>query len=98
IGLVRLIVGSDITRVLTVQMVLGAAACAALADAAYGLTRGAVAAVVAGVIAAFYGMSVFFDGLILSESLLFDLFALLLWLVCTERWRRPVGLVAIGVI
>jgi tetratricopeptide (TPR) repeat protein len=98
IGLVRLIVGSDITRVLTVQMVFGAAACAALADAAYGLTRGAVAAVVAGVIAAFYGMSVFFDGLILSESLLFDLFALLLWLVCTERWRRPAGMAAFGVI
>src|SRR5580765_438802 len=98
ITLIRMLAGGGITRVLALQMVLGAAACAALVDAAYGLTRSAVAAIVAGVIAAFYGMSVFFDGLVLSESLLFDLFALLLWIVCTERWRRPAWLAAIGAI
>jgi Tfp pilus assembly protein PilF len=71
---------ASIHGVLIVQALWGAAAVALLADATRRLTGPGVGLVV-GLLMAGYESAVFFDGLILSESLLFFLECLLLWWV-----------------
>ena len=78
LALLRLAFGDSIGAVLHVQALWGAAAAALLADAARRLTRPAFGVAI-GVLVALYPMAVFFDGLVLMESLLFALEALLLW-------------------
>ncbi len=74
----RALAGDSIPAVLAAQGVLGAAACALLADGARGLAGPAIGLAI-GAWAALYEMSVFLDGLVLMESLLFFLECLLLW-------------------
>ena len=83
--LIRSLLGDQVQRVLIVQAVLGAASAALLADAARRLTRPAIGIAI-GLLAALYQMSVFFDGLVLMESTLWTLSALLLWWVCASEW------------
>jgi len=92
----RAVLGDSVPRVLVVQAVWGAAATVLLADAARRLSRPAIGIAV-GVLVSFYPMAVFFDGLVLMESLLFFLGSLLLWLVVRERagWR-PLTAAAMG--
>jgi len=82
-------VGSDVIRVLIVQAVWGAGAAVLIADAARRLT-GWWIGLAAGLVYALYGMNVFFDGLILMESPVLFLEALMLWL-WTRTARRPGG-------
>jgi 4-amino-4-deoxy-L-arabinose transferase-like glycosyltransferase len=98
LALVRAVAGSDVARVLIVQAVWGAAGAVLIADAARRLTGWPIG-LAAGIVYAFYEMNVFFDGLILMESLLLFLEALLLWLWtrAAEPRRRTWLLVAIGV-
>ncbi|MBI5711039.1 MAG: glycosyltransferase family 39 protein [Candidatus Eisenbacteria bacterium] len=101
----RTLFGDSVHAVLIVQATWGALAALLLADAARRLTRPAVGFAV-GLVAAFYEMSVFFDGLVLMESLLFVLEAFLLWWIvrrhADESWVTPataglvVGLLAQG--
>lgn len=91
LALVRAVVGSDVARVLVVQAVWGSAAVVLLADAACSLARPAVALGL-GLALALYEMSVLHDGLILMESFLFFLEALLLWLWCRACLRPSNGL------
>lgn len=97
LALLRLALGDSIHVVLQVQLVWGALAAVLIADAARRLTRPAVGFAM-GVIAALYPMAVFFDGLILMESLLFFLeSALLWWIVRAGRVPLRTGeLVAAG--
>jgi tetratricopeptide (TPR) repeat protein len=92
----RMVLGDSIPRVLVVQAVWGAAATVLLADAARRLSRPAIG-IALGVLVGFYPMAVFFDGLVLMESLLFFLGSLALWLVVRERagWR-PLSAAALG--
>ena len=69
---VRALVGDSIPAVLRVQALWGAAATTLIAGAAGRLTRPAIGAIV-GLLICFYEMAVYFDGLILMESLLFFL-------------------------
>ena len=78
LALLRLVLGESIGAMLQVQALWGAAAAVLLADAARRLTRPAFG-LAAGVAVALYPMAVFFDGLVLMESLLFFLESLLLW-------------------
>lgn len=101
----RALFGDSMHAVLIVQATWGALAAMLLADAARRLTRPAVGIAV-GLLAAFYEMSVFFDGLVLMESLLFVLEAFLLWWIVRRHadvsWTTPataglvVGLLAQG--
>ena len=59
-----------------------------LTDAARQLVRPSIALAL-GVTLALYEMSVFFDGLILMESLLFFLESFLLWWVVRSDWTAP---------
>jgi tetratricopeptide (TPR) repeat protein len=83
----RAVLGDSTTPVLVVQALWGSAAAALLADAARRLTRPAIGLAV-GLIVALYEMAVFFDGLVLMESLLFFLESLLLWLIVSVAWPR----------
>jgi len=85
--LIRSVLGDQIRTVLMAQAALGALAAVLLADAARRLTRPAIGLAI-GAIAALYQMAVFFDGLVLMESLLWSLSALLLWWVCRVEWSR----------
>jgi tetratricopeptide (TPR) repeat protein len=78
LALVRAVAGSEPVVVFRCQAALGALAVVLLADAARRLTRPAIALGL-GVVLALYEMSVLFDGLVLTESLLFGLEALLVW-------------------
>ncbi len=86
LAILRTLFGDSISAMLVVQAVWGAGACVLLADAARRIA-GPVAAVVAGVLACFYEPAVFFDGLVLMESLLFALASLLLWWVAKSAPR-----------
>ncbi len=83
----RGVLGDSIPAVLQVQALWGAVAVALLTDAARRLTRPGVALVL-GLLLAFYQAAVFFDGLVLMESLVFALEALLVWLVARGDWER----------
>lgn len=85
--LLRSTFDDSIRAVLSVQAMLGALAAILIADAARRLTRPAIG-LATGAIAALYGMAVFFDGLILMESLLWTLSALLLWWACAIEWPQ----------
>jgi tetratricopeptide (TPR) repeat protein len=78
--LLRVLAGDSIHDVLVLQSLWGAVAVMLLADAARRLTR-PWAGVAVGALALFYETAVFFDGLVLMESLLFFLESLLLWCV-----------------
>ena len=93
----RVAVGESITAVLVFQALWGAAAAALLADAARRLT-GPVLGLMVGVLVAGYEMAVFFDGLVLMESLLFFLEALLIWGVVRERGPHWVRLALAGIL
>jgi tetratricopeptide (TPR) repeat protein len=84
----RTIGGGSIPFVLHVQALWGAAACALLADASRRLTRAPIGLVI-GLWLALHPMAVFFDGLVLMESLLFFLEALLLWWIARDEWSAP---------
>jgi len=92
----RAVLGDSIARVLVVQAFWGAGAAVLLADAAQRLTRPAIGIAV-GLLVCVHPMAVFFDGLVLMESLLFFLGSLLLWQVVRARggWR-PAGAAALG--
>jgi tetratricopeptide (TPR) repeat protein len=96
---IRAVFGEAIQPALVLQAFGGSAAVVLLADATRRLTRPSIGRVV-GVIAALYEIAVFFDGLVLMESLLFTLEALLLWLVVvSERSARRLWIVtAIGLV
>jgi tetratricopeptide (TPR) repeat protein len=88
LAVLRTIGVTSIPFVLHVQALWGAAATALLADAARRLTKPSIALGV-GAWVALHPMAVFFDGLVLMESLLFCLEALLLWQIAREEWRAP---------
>jgi tetratricopeptide (TPR) repeat protein len=91
LALVQQAIGPSVLGVLLIQSVLGAAAVSLLADAACLLTSPRVGIAI-GVLAAGYEGAIFFDTLVLTESLLFTSECLLLWLVVRWPWRsRPVG-------
>lgn len=99
LALVRSLVGSDVFRVLIVQAVWGSAAAVLIADAARRLVGWRIG-LAAGLLYALYEMNVFFDGLVLMESLVLFLEALLLWL-WTRTAQRGGGIgwqVAIGAV
>ena len=85
LGLLRAVGVNAPATVLAVQSLWGAAAVALLADAARRLTTPAIGLAV-GVLIAFYEMAVFFDGLFLSESLLFFVAASFLWWAVRFEW------------
>ncbi|HEY6867194.1 MAG TPA: glycosyltransferase family 39 protein, partial [Candidatus Eisenbacteria bacterium] len=93
--LLRLLTGDVMARVLAVQAAWGAVAAMLLADAARRLTRPAIGAAI-GLLAALYPMAVFFDGLVLMESLLFAVESLLLWRVVRGRLDGWPAAAAIG--
>lgn len=97
LSMLRAVTGDSMGAVRIIQAVWGAAAVVLLADAARRLGRPAIGVVV-GVLVAFYEQAVFFDGLLLTESLLFALEALLLWLVARRDWSaaRPLGFALVG--
>jgi 4-amino-4-deoxy-L-arabinose transferase-like glycosyltransferase len=99
LALLRLAFGDSTEAVLQVQALWGAAATVLLGDAARRLTRPAIG-LVFGVIVALYPMAVFFDGLVLMESLLFLLEALLLWWIVRsgDAPQRPRELFVTGVV
>ncbi len=88
LALVRLATGDAMLPVLRVQALWGAAAAVLLADAARRLTRPAIGVAI-GLAVAFGAMAVAFDALVLTESLLFFLGALLLWSVARAGGRAP---------
>jgi len=75
------------SAVLMLQALWGAGAVVLLADAARRLTSPTIGLGV-GAILSFYEMAVFFDGLFLTESLLFFLGSLLLWSVACFDWSK----------
>src|SRR5580765_2246692 len=87
LALLRPISGNTVGGILFVQALWGAAAAALLADATRRLARPWIGVAV-GLWVGLYEMAVFFDGLVLMESLLFFLEALLLWWVVRTDWRR----------
>lgn len=97
LAVVRELLGDSMRMVLTLQCVLGALSVTLLTDAAHRLTSPRVALVV-GALLGLLTMGTFFDLLILMESLLFALSALVLWLVVAWRWdRRPIlGAILVG--
>jgi len=99
LALMRAVLGSNAQNVLAVQAVWGAAATVLLTDAARRLTRPPIALVI-GIVLAFYEMCVFYDGLVLMESLLFFLEALLLWMWCdaSNRGSGTARFVAIALV
>lgn len=80
-------VGPD--PVLLLQAAWGAAAVVLLADAARRVTASPAIGLAIGAWAALYETAVFFDGLVLMESQLFALEALLVWAVTALGDRRP---------
>jgi len=96
---IRAAFGDSIQPVLVIQAIGGATAAVLLADAARRLTRPSIGLAI-GVVAALYGMSVFFDGLVLMESLLFLLESLLLRVIVRARWpeRRKGMYLAVGLL
>jgi tetratricopeptide (TPR) repeat protein len=80
--------GDSVPSILWVQALWGATSVVLLADAARRLTRPAIGMFV-GVVAALYETAVFFDGLVLTESLLFFLESLLLWSVVRSDKASP---------
>ena len=99
LAVLRLVFGDSIGAVLQVQAVGGAVAAALLADAARRLTRPAIG-LAAGIVVALHPIAVFFDGLVLMESQLFLLEALLLWWVVRAGTApmRPAALFATGLL
>ncbi len=99
LALLRLVLGDSIGAVLQVQALWGALAAVLLADAARRLTRPAFGFAI-GVVVALNPMAVFFDGLVLMESLLFFLEALLLWWIVSAGVAsfRASTLLATGVL
>ena len=97
LALLRLAFGDSMGAVLQVQALWGAAAAVLLADAARRITRPAIGLAL-GVIVALHPMAVFFDGLVLMESLLFLLESLLLWWIARagDAPQRPAELFATG--
>ena len=83
------LLGASVGAVLQVQALWGALAAVLLADAARRLARPAIGLAI-GAIVAVHPMAVFFDGLVLMESLLFFLEALLLWWV-VRAGEAPAG-------
>jgi tetratricopeptide (TPR) repeat protein len=78
LALLRPLVGNSVDGVLRAQALWGSLASVLIADAARRLTRPSVGLAI-GVLVALERMTVFFDGLVLMESLLFALEAALLW-------------------
>jgi tetratricopeptide (TPR) repeat protein len=99
LAFVRAVAGSQVGTILVVQALWGAAAVALLADAARRVSRPSLSLGL-GLVLAVYEMGVFFDGLILMESLLFFLEALLLWLWCRAAMapRRAIAFIVIGLV
>ncbi len=88
LGLMRALGVGTPSSVLFLQSLWGAGAAVLLADAVRRLTT-PIIGLALGLILIVYQMAVFFDGLILSESLLFFLGSLLLWWVVRSDWSRP---------
>ena len=86
LGMLRGLVGDSIAGIRAVQAGWGALAVVLLTDATRRLSRPAIGIVV-GALVAFQRQAVFFDGLLLGESLLFFLESLLVWWVASRDWR-----------
>jgi len=103
LALLRIPLGSSVQAVLTVQAVWGSAAAVLLADAARRVTRPSIGLAV-GLLAAFYETAVFFDGLVLTESLVFFFECVLLWWIVAHSrdarvaWVAAVAGVLVGLI
>ncbi len=87
LAVVRELFGDSLRMVLTVQCVMGAVSVTLLTDAArqFGSAR---VALVTGALLGMLTMGTFFDLLILMESLVFTLTAIVLWLVVRWDWQR----------
>jgi 4-amino-4-deoxy-L-arabinose transferase-like glycosyltransferase/Flp pilus assembly protein TadD len=99
LAVLRLLVGSSAARIALAQSVLGSIAAVLVTDAARRVSRPAIA-LAAGLVFATYEMTVLFDALVLMESLLLFLEALLLWLVSREATgtTRKALFAAIGLV
>ena len=86
LALLRPLSGNTVGGILILQALWGAAAATLLADATKRLTRPWVGVAV-GLWVGLFEMTVFFDSLVLMESLLFLLEALLLWWVVRTDWK-----------
>jgi len=95
----RLALGDSVPAILVSQAVLGAIAATLLSDAARRLTTPGIGLII-GLLLAGYEMAIFFDGLLLMESLLFVLESVLIWVVVCADWQspRPARLVLIGLL
>jgi hypothetical protein len=85
---IRLLPSAGLAVVLCIQACLGAAATVLIADAVQAVTKRRLVAGIVGMLIAGYEMSVFFDGSLLMESLLFTLESLFLW-VLVRPWSQP---------
>jgi tetratricopeptide (TPR) repeat protein len=99
LAVLRPLLGHSTAAMLQLQALWGAAACVFLADAARRITRPAIGFAI-GLLVALYSMAVFFDGLILMESLVFVLEAKLLWWIARagDRPMKPGALCVTGVL
>ena len=98
LALVRALFGDSLRVALTVQCVLGAGAVTLLTDAARRIVAAPIALVV-GALLGMLAMGTFFDVLVLMESLVFSLTALILWMVLRWDWprRASLGALIVGV-
>jgi hypothetical protein len=101
LAVVRSFVGDEIAGVLPVQSALGAAAVVLVTDATRRIATPR-AAVAVGIALAGYAMTVYFDAMVLMESLLFLLMSLTLWLIVRDDRRSSIlvgaviGFMALG--
>ncbi|MEO6461568.1 MAG: tetratricopeptide repeat protein [Candidatus Eisenbacteria bacterium] len=99
LAFLRSILGDSVPAILLVQAIFGAASCALLGDTVRRVSGPGLGLVV-GLWAAFYESAVFMDGLVLMESQLFVLEALLLWMIALRppAERRLATVFAIGLL
>src|SRR5207249_4575850 len=97
LALIRLVAGSHMARIAVAQSLLGCITAVLLTDSARRVSRPSIAFSI-GVVIALYEMMVLFDAVILMESLLLFLEALLLWLLsrAAARQSRPGVFAAVG--
>jgi tetratricopeptide (TPR) repeat protein len=99
LGVIYSVAGRDLVVVRIVQSVLGSIACVLIAHAV-GRLFGRRAAIVAGIIAALYPASIFFDGLIQKTALDGFLTSLALWIVTgiLTRGSKPADWLGLGLV
>ena len=88
LALMRAVTGDSMPAVLAIEAVWGAATVILLADTVRRIAGWRIGIII-GVLLGANEMMVFFDGLILSESLLLFLGALLVWWIAWFDWTQP---------